>query len=185
MIRTRSQARGFSLLELMIVVGVSLAVAAIAIPSAITATQNYKLRSTASSVSGVIQKARMLSVARNSYYPVASTSGGLLSVDVGTSSVNPADKVSLQLSNGITIVTSGAPAVNAIAGSLTPFTTSLPQFNPRGLPCFGSPCVADPSKMYIMFLRQDRSLTNTGWAAVNVTPAGRVQVWTWSGTSWQ
>ncbi|HEX9121375.1 MAG TPA: prepilin-type N-terminal cleavage/methylation domain-containing protein [Terriglobales bacterium] len=188
----RRPARGFSLLELMIVVGITLVVAAVAIPGVLTATQNFKLRSTASSASGLIQKARMLSVARNTYYPVLSstdTTTNITSIFLGnandfTGATTPTDNTSMIQVRGMVFDTGSHPSATSIVGTLTPVST-LPIFNPRGSPCFGNPCQADPNRMYITFLRQDRSLGTPGWAAINVTPAGRVQVWTWDGSNWQ
>ena len=189
MIRTHCRRGGFSLLELMIVVGITMAVAAIAIPRAVTATQNFKLRSTASSVSGLIQKARMFAVARNGFYPVLTGGSGSSTyafIDMnGSLSMNTtAENTNVLVPANITFNSAGHPADATILNGLTA-VYSLPQFNPRGLPCFGTPCTADSSKMYIMFLRQDRAIGGTGWAAVNITPAGRVQVWTWDGSKWE
>ncbi len=185
-------ARGFTLLELMIVVAISLVVAAVAIPSAIVANENFKLRSTASNFGGVVQKARMLAVARNGSYPVATaSSGGVASIYVNLGSSVPlteSTKNSLQVPRGIAIDTSGGnPSATSIVNTLTPVYRSLPQFNSRGLPCFVSSgvCNVDPAKTYITYLRQDRSLGGNGWAAINVTPAGHVQVWTWDGSAWE
>jgi Tfp pilus assembly protein FimT len=189
MIRTHDRRSGFSLLELMIVVAITMAVAAIAIPRAITATQNFKLRSTASSLSGLIQKARMFAVARNGFYPVLTGGSGSNSyafIDTnGSGTLNTsAENTNVLMPANVTFTSAGHPADATILNGLTA-VYSLPKFNPRGLPCFDSPCVADPGRMYIMFLCQDRTLSATAWAAVNVTPAGRVQVWTWDGGAWE
>jgi prepilin-type N-terminal cleavage/methylation domain-containing protein len=191
---SRRPARGFSLLELMIVVGITLVVAAVAIPGVLTATQNFKLRSTASNISGVVQRARMLSVARNTYYPVlSSTTTNVTSVFLGnandftasTTLRTATDQTNIIAVGGVVFDTGGShPSDTTIRNGLIAVYT-LPEFNPRGLPCFGNPCQVDATKMYITFLRQDRSLGTPGWAAINVTPAGRVQVWTWDGSQWQ
>jgi prepilin-type N-terminal cleavage/methylation domain-containing protein len=192
----RRPARGFTLLELMIVVGITLVVAAIALPGILAATQNFKLRSTVSSISGVVQRARMLSVARNTYYPVLSSwdaTTKITSVFLGnandftgaTTLSTATDKTNIIAVGRVVFDTSAShPSDTTILNGLTAVYT-LPEFNPRGLPCFGNPCVAQPTKMYITFLRQDRSLGTPGWAAINVTPAGRVQVRTWDGSKWQ
>jgi prepilin-type N-terminal cleavage/methylation domain-containing protein len=181
-------ARGFSLLELLIVVAITLLVATVAVPQMIVAAQNIGLRSTASSVSGLVQKARMLSVARNRSFPLASaTVGSVTTVRIelnGNTSLDTDEETasSLRLPRGTTFDNTGNPSAATI--TLTPETTP-PRFNSRGLPCFGNPCNVDPNKMYIAFLRQDRSFGGTGWAAINVTPPGRVQVWTWDGSAWK
>jgi Tfp pilus assembly protein FimT len=198
----RRPARGFSILELIIVVGITLVIAAIALPGILTATQNFKLRSTVSSISGVVQRARMLAVGRNNYYsvlcaasysPCTTITGnntytfiGSAGDVSGTSNLSTTtEKDNILATETIVFDTGGShPSDATIYGSLTPIY-SLPKFTPRGLPCFGNPCQADPNKMYITFLRQDRPLGTPGWAAINVTPAGRVQVWTWDGGHWR
>ena len=189
----RRPVRGFSILELIIVVAITLVVSAVAIPQVIAASQNFKLRSTASSLSGVIQKCRMLAVARNGRYRVvAVTSSNVTSVFVDLNASGTLDQTdentnTLQLLAGMAIDSSGShPSETSIAGGLTA-VNALPQFNPRGLPCFLSSgvCNVDPSKIYISYLRQDLPGGGTGWAAVTVFPAGRAQVWTWDGSNWE
>ena len=194
----RRPASGFSMVELVIVVAITLVVAAIALPGVIAATQNFKLRSTVSNISGVVQRARMLSVARNTFYPVLSstdTTTNITSVFLGNASDFTAsttlstatDKTNIIAVGSVFFDTSAShPSDTTILNGLTA-VYRLPEFNPRGLPCFVSSgvCTVDATKMYITFLRQDRSLGTPGWAAINVTPAGRVQVWTWDGSRWQ
>jgi prepilin-type N-terminal cleavage/methylation domain-containing protein len=188
----RRTARGFSLVELLIVVTVSLVVAAVAIPTAVTATQDMQLRGTASSFAGVVQKARMYSVAQNSTYPVAATTATVNGESVTTVSVTlPASDTGnsqLKLPRKTTIAFSGSGLSDTtLRGSVTTAVyNTLPQFNARGLPCFvsGGVCSTDTSKIYITYLSQTRTFGGTGWAAITVTPAGRVQVWTWNGSAW-
>jgi len=163
----RRPARGFSLLELIIVLGIALVVAAVAIPQVLIATQNFKLRSTASGLSGIVQKARMLAVARNGFYPLLTTTGTVyVFIDVnGTGYMDTtAENASVQMPGNVAIDTSGSnPSDTALIGSLTPVYTSLPRFNPRGLPCFvvSGVCKVDPAQMYITFLRLDRAIGAT------------------------
>ncbi len=175
---------GFSLLELIIVVAITLVVAAIAIPGIVNATQNFKLRSTASSYSGLVQRCRMLAVSKNAAYAVtSSTSSGLTTLSVSTTDV-------LALPQGFAVDSTGGGTSSSslnIPIGVSAVTTSLPQFNARGLPCFVTSgiCKPDTTKMYVTYLRQDRSTGGTGWGAVTVTPAGRATVFTWNGSSWQ
>jgi prepilin-type N-terminal cleavage/methylation domain-containing protein len=180
----RPSSRGFSLLELLIVVAIALIVTAVAIPGIMNATDAFKLRSAASGVSGLIQQGRMLAVSRNAFCRNAS---GTLYVDVNSSGANDAGDVivgTLQLPRGMSLVNTGAPSNTTIINGLTP-DLGLPLFNPRGLPCFGAPCVVDSAKIYVTYVRQDRTLGTPAWAAITVTPAGRVRIWTWDGTNWE
>lgn len=177
----RRPARGFSLLELMIVVGITLVVAAVAIPGVLTATQNFKLRSTASSFSGLVQKCRMLAVARNTLNPVIPSSGGF------TCTVSSLENRDILLPPSIVAdTTAGGLSPSSMNMSWTSTATvGLPVFNPRGLPCVVSGGACNTGNGYIYYFRQDRALGATGWAAITVTPAGRAQVWTWDGNNWE
>ena len=57
--------RGFTMIELMIVIVIILVVAAMAIPSVMTAMYNLRLRSSGSEVAGLLQSARMQSIQFN------------------------------------------------------------------------------------------------------------------------
>ena len=58
-----------------------------------------------------------------------------------------------------------------------------PTFGSRGLPCTptGGTCPYQPPTSYITFMQNSRT---TKWEAVTVTPAGRVRIWSYGGTTW-
>ncbi len=201
-------AHGFSLMELIIVVAITLVVAAIAIPRAITAAQDYKLRSTASSVSGVIQKCRMLAVARNALCPTGSTtcsqtgyyavvnvaSGGnnYVFVDMDGSKTNNTslENTSVLVPTNIVFDETGGPSMpsTTLGYSTAPYTSPyVAAFNARGLPCIiqASGACTVTGQGYIYYFRLDRSVGGTAWAVVTVSPAGRAQVWSWDGANWE
>src|SRR5260370_25719714 len=57
--------RGFSLLELVVVVSIVLVLAAIAVPNLMDVIANARLRAAATSLSGMIQSSRMIAVKTN------------------------------------------------------------------------------------------------------------------------
>src|SRR5205823_2804861 len=63
--------RGFSIMELLIVVAIILIIAAVAIPNFQSVMAQIRLRSSASAVAGVIQQARIRSVRDNRIYSIA------------------------------------------------------------------------------------------------------------------
>lgn len=67
---TRRTSRGFSLLELMIVVAIMLVVAAYAIPQWMTARRMASLRASETSYAGLLQQARSRAVNDDRYYSV-------------------------------------------------------------------------------------------------------------------
>ena len=78
--------RGFSLIELLIVVAIILVITAIALPSLMTTIANSRLRGAVNSASGLIQQGRMTAIKDNkrinaavsprSMLPVGSRLGG-------------------------------------------------------------------------------------------------------------
>ena len=65
----RRSRRGFSLMELIIVVGIMMVVAAIAVPAITASVRLYRLRAAAASVKGIIQATRYRAI--SSGYPFA------------------------------------------------------------------------------------------------------------------
>src|ERR1700722_19225639 len=66
--KSRSRAGGFSLVELMIVVVISLVVAGIAVPKFLTLIYNARLQGAGSDLSGLLQRARIRAVQDDTYY---------------------------------------------------------------------------------------------------------------------
>jgi hypothetical protein len=61
-------------------------------------------------------------------------------------------------------------------------TVTDASFNSRGLPCAGS--CNSISGGFVYYFSDSRPWGKPGWAAISITPAGRIKVWTWSGTAW-
>src|SRR5690242_20273834 len=77
----RNRQSGFSMTELVIVIGIILVIAAVAIPNGIRVWYNMELRATGDQVAGLMQQARLLAAKNNSYYTVCyQMNGGLQSV---------------------------------------------------------------------------------------------------------
>src|SRR5262249_35624367 len=66
----RHRSSGFSLVELVVVLAVVLIVAAVAVPNGIRIWYNMEVRATASQVSDLIQRARIMAAKNNAYYTV-------------------------------------------------------------------------------------------------------------------
>jgi len=187
---------GFTFIEIMIVVGIIVIVSAIGLPRMTTAIANMKLRSSMTSVSGFLQNVRMLAIKNNRtttakhynreqaprslvfYAKDATDGGGPVTTDSQVemeAPINPYDAPTGP----------GAPAViaNSALGLLSDPQTGDPSFNSRGLPCAysGGAC---PNVAFIKYFKDDRISGNGGWAAISITPAGRIKRWFWNGSSW-
>ena len=193
---TWRKGRGFSLIELLIVVSIIMIVAAISVPRLLNTVSDINLRYAATNISGLLQSARMQSVRKNTFYTVQGTTlttgetGYYVHVQGGTYAVG--DPL-LPLGNQITAYTglgSGAPNEASFTSgtssnglSFAPNAgTDAPSFNARGLPCIGVPatgaCPFVPGLGFVMFLSKSSALGNISWASIAITPSGHIQIWT-------
>ena len=206
----RKRQSGFSLIELLVVIAIIMVVAAMATPNVMTAINNIRLRSAASEVAGLLQQCRQAAVRNNRYYtikPATVTGARAAYVDLNYNNTfdnaAPAPEPLIQFPANVSVVSSGAPNTgNLISNCCSTFTpqnaSTLPSFNARGLPCVGPGGWPPPANSvcnirdagnntvgFVYYMNQTRPFGALGWAAVSVTPAGRIRVWTYSGSTWQ
>ncbi len=72
--RRRVSSRGFTLIEMVIVVAISLLLAGIAVPRAVEAVRQFRLRSAVSSLTGAIQSTRYQAIFHGCQYQIAFSS---------------------------------------------------------------------------------------------------------------
>jgi len=191
----RTNRAGFTLLEVMAVTLVSVIITMTALPNMINALGNMRLRSSMTSLAGVLQNCRILAVKENramTTHFVAKAYGSSFGViayvkpATDTSDLGKGDS-QVQLEAPVSQVTtpSGPGAPSAITTSQLSFTaeTSDPSFNPTGLPCAysGGNC---PNKGFVYYFHDTRLSGQMGWAALSISPAGRLKKWYWSGSAW-
>jgi len=184
--------RGFSILEVLIVVSILLILGIIAIPNMMTVISNARLQGGGTSLSGLLQSTRMQAVKKNitmsTHFTVLGNGPVAYAKPATDSSSLAATDPQAQLGAPLTKMTStptgpGAPA--ALTTTELGFTavTTDPSFNSRGLPCVysGGNCA---SSGFVYYFKDSRPQGKTGWIAVSISPAGRIRRWTYSGGSW-
>lgn len=194
--------RGFSLVELLVVVVIILVVSALAIPNIAAALNTFRLRGTVSSVAGLLQESRILSVKMNRVYQVKLSQIGnanVAYVDLNNNNtpdnapcvhnfaincpeplIQGAQSVTVDFTGPSTAFPSATLLGYTQAASTSPFQVG---FNQRGVPCTGTIAACASNNGFLYYFRIDGAL-GTRWAALTVTPAGRIRVWTLSGTTW-
>ncbi len=173
--------RGFTLLELVVVVAIMLAIAAYAVPNVLRAMADYKLKNTMMQVAAICQQQRMQAVRTNSTVQVTGASiAGALPRGVTSS-------ISATISGAPTLDPTTFSGSNAYQPEAS--TVSV-QYNARGLPCAGTASACsnwDGAKQvgFLIYFKMDKTMGGTGWGAITITPAGRINTWFYSGTSYE
>jgi prepilin-type N-terminal cleavage/methylation domain-containing protein len=197
----QDRAHGFSLVELLIVVFVTLVIAAIVIPNVLLAVTNLKLRSSAGDLAGLMQQARILAAKNNTTYEVlyGTRNGAQIAyVDLNDNGAYDVGEPLVEF-NGTTTPAAGTPSGSS--GQPTPYVlagdsgagsydnTNTLGFTGRGLPCMydttttPATCSTPPAKYFVYYLTDTR-IGQAGWAAVVVTKSGRCKIVTWNGVAW-
>jgi prepilin-type N-terminal cleavage/methylation domain-containing protein len=190
--RTREQA-GFSLFELMVVISVGFILAAMSIPRMSNVIAMMKLRSSMTTASSFFQNQRMLAVKKNAtiksdhtnrttppyslvYWAKDYTDSSALNTH------DPQVEMEAPIYAYDTPTGAGAPSAipNGTLGLLSNPETTDPLFNSRGLPCKINGINCD-NAAFIKYYQDTRSKR---WAAVSITPAGRIKRWFWTGSAW-
>jgi prepilin-type N-terminal cleavage/methylation domain-containing protein len=180
---------GFTLVELLVVVLIILVISAFALPSIARALASIRLRSTATSVNGLIQQVRMQAVRDNKFYTLrtqaAVAPNGLLTlyIDTNANGVLDLGEASVAIASDTVISDgTGGPATVPTNVAFPPYvkfaTLGLMSFNERGLPC-SNPPACNTIAPYMIYLKQTPPLGAASWAAITVTQAGRVKAFTY------
>ena len=191
----RGNQAGFSLLEVMIVTAISMVITMTAVPNMVTGIGNMRLRSSMTSLAGVLQNCRMMAVKQNrvmsthfqgrafgsltglaAYVKVASDTSTVITSDSQVQMEEPITRV---------ITPSGAGAPTLIDTTTLGFTpqTGDPSFNTTGLPCAYSSGLC-PNYGFVFYFHDSRPQGQMGWAALSISPAGRMKKWYWTGSTW-
>jgi prepilin-type N-terminal cleavage/methylation domain-containing protein len=197
----QGRARGFSLIELLIVVFIVLVIGAIVIPNVLLAVTNLKLRASASDLSGLMQQARILAAKNNATYAIlyGTRNGAQIAyVDLNGNGAYDVGEPLVEFS-GTTVPAAGAPsggggqppayvlAGDTGAGSYD--NTSTLGYTGRGLPCkydttTTPPTCSTPPALYFVYYLTDTRTTQPGWAGIVVTKSGRCKIVMWNGAAW-
>jgi prepilin-type N-terminal cleavage/methylation domain-containing protein len=197
----RKSSSGFSLIETMMVVAIALVAMAMAVPSVINTVNTAKLRGQMSDLSAIVQNCRSQAVQLNeTQHLIFTTSGSqtLGYVDVPGSTLTMPTTTMTQTWLPARMAKVAAPTTTPTPLNSTtmwgdglgtvPDTTDDIYFNSRGIPCgvvssLTAYC-AGISKGYVLYFTLTSNPGGTRWAAVGISPAGRVKTFFWNGGAW-
>jgi prepilin-type N-terminal cleavage/methylation domain-containing protein len=189
--RQRTHQSGFSLIELMIVVGIILLLTAIVVPNLPRMITNYKLDASGRSIASLMQAGRIRAVKTNqaTYVRFDTTLTPVLAfVKSDTTTGYAQGDPAVPVASGFTFQTTGLPdhqQLDAYLGnSVVVELGTAVGFNARGLPCVsnnsaGTLCTQiDPSTPgapgFEWFIKGNSA---NAWEAVTITPGGRIKSW--------
>lgn len=190
---------GFSLIELSIVVAIITLVATIAVPNISAALENIKLRGGAQQLAQFYQETRMKAVQDDAYYEdILFSDGTGAFVDVNGNGT--AGSLALELPAGMVLNNANVPAglnqnTLGFAPLLTESSTMFDQdgvsrpglaWSSRGFPCQrnSATSICATGAGWLQYLQYSPG-SRTAYAAVSVSPAGRIRVWVYRGGVWR
>jgi prepilin-type N-terminal cleavage/methylation domain-containing protein len=192
--RPATKQRGFSLIEVMVVTVIVAIVAGFAIPNVMQAIYNARLRSSAGTLSDLMQQARSLAAKNNATYAIQfGTRNGapIAFVDLNGNGAYDVNEPLAELAGTVTPApgapsgSGGQPSAYILAGDSgngSYDNTNTMAFTPRGLPCnydtstIPPTCTTPAAKYFSYYLTDTRPIGPPAWAAVIVTKSGRSKV---------
>ncbi len=188
--------RGFSLIELMIVISVSMIIGGIGFVLAQNSVRMIRLYGSCTSYANLLQTARIRAVQDARYYSVISDTAAnppRAFVDTNANGLYDSGEPMMVFAQSVTPqpFASGPSQTNLkqqflpATGQNTVNAANPPTFSSRGLPCAPSApingtCNYLQPTAYITFVQNTLS---GKWEAITVTPAGRIRLWTYDANS--
>ena len=172
----REEEKGFSLLEITIVVAIIMVVITFAFPAVQNSLRTYRLGGAVSNVTRMIQMARYAAIRQGTNACTLSVGAATLGVDANCNATVDADEINFVVFPvGITL-TSVGPAPAGMPFPAAPVPVAAPYavtFTPRGTKTV-------PPAASIFYL------TGFGMTyAITVSSAGRARGWRFDGTTWR
>jgi len=198
----RLSTAGFSMLELLIVLGIALIVSAFAIPTMVTTLDSFRLRGAMGTIANITQRCRTQAIKQDASQRLHFATVGnrvvlfvTTSTDAAVAPLTNDKQLSAQVwmptQVSIPGVPAGAGAPTLLTGAIMWNTVLVPNanvdayFNSRGMPCLPDPVtgVCNPTTGFVYYLRY-KGAGATKWTATSISPAGRIESWFWDGNTW-
>jgi prepilin-type N-terminal cleavage/methylation domain-containing protein len=181
--------RGFTMLELVVVVAVIMVVTAVSMPSFMQAMRIYRLNDAATQVAGVLKFTRYEAIRLNvpAVNPerartLVAAAGTYVYTDSNNSNSVQNTEKQVLFSGNVNLVAAGVPpgglaaAVGVAALTTVPVTGGLISFDHRG--------ALTPAAVNVLYIG-NVAFPDLGYRAVVLLPSGSVQIWTSASGNWQ
>ena len=180
---SKSRMRGYSIVELLVSMGIISVFSAIAVPSLLRTYRSYQMDDEASQVAGQLKFTRYEAIRRNNVMTcLDNTQNGILTMFTDDNGDGVAQATERQivfsgnatLVNAATVPSSGALTAVVNAG---PLTTMSPTNGTITFDGRGAKSTAGVTVYWV-------GNAIYGWRAVTVMPSGSVQVWSYATGTW-
>jgi type IV fimbrial biogenesis protein FimT len=169
---------GFSMVELVVVLGVMLVLSAIGLPSLVTSMSVYKVNVAASSLQNLIEVARFNAVRRNTTISLRQTlvnGQAAFYVDLAGGAYVNTDPVYI-VPTTVQLAPAGAPAASTTGlANTAALGGGCISFNSRGVVDYTT-CGGGVQSVW--FISLGLTNNNGGFRAITVTPMGQAKSWT-------
>lgn len=178
--RRNGHVRGFSMIELVVVLGVILVMAAIATPSVVRSVRSYRVSATATDVANLLQRARYEAIRRNrvvtSRGQVTAEGQWQIWIDTTANGTLDPDEPFILLPPDMTFLGPGeAPDPSSMGYPNTQMVAGQIAFDYRGqVVQAGGPAAAPVVSVVFVGALRDPSY---GYRAVALTPSGKAKIW--------
>lgn len=199
--------RGFSLTEMLVVTAILLIVGSLSVPNIALVVDNMKLKAAAQQVASMYQQARIRATQDDTYHELLTTgpagAATQMWLDLDGDGQWQAGEPLAQLPANVSLISQQAVPVQINAAPLgfalltadnssgtynqSGVKVHALAWNGRGLPCqrvaAGATCsnqLGPGSVAWVQYLQLQRSVNQALYAAVTVSPTGRIRVWSYS-----
>jgi prepilin-type N-terminal cleavage/methylation domain-containing protein len=175
-----STERGFSLVELVVVLGMMLTLSAIAVPSVMQSIGIYRLNVAATSLQNMVEVTRFSAIRRNTQISLRQTTlngQNLFYVDLNGTGIYANTDPSYLLPLDMQIAPAGAPVASTtnLANTQALSSSGCIGFDSRGIVNYSTCGSGAP---VVWFVSIGLSSSTTGYRAVTVSPMGQAKSWT-------
>ena len=169
--------RGFSMIELLTVMGIILLVAAFAIPTVMRSINTYRIGGAATDVYNILQRTRYEAIRRNTTITCRGQLVGarwMIWVDMNNNGAqDPTEPMALLAGNAQFIDPTTAPSTASMGYGVTRAVDATGvTFDFRGQVNYG----ATPPAVLVTYIGAPNQ-PNLGFRAISVTPAGKMTIW--------
>jgi type II secretory pathway pseudopilin PulG len=173
------KSKGFSITEVIVAFGVVLVVAAIAAPTVVRSLRSYRVGSTGTDVSNLIQRTRYEAIKQNRVVTLRTRPQGNLTqlwIDIANPGVVDATEPFILLPPDVALLPNGvAPSTGSMnlgATTVMDATNLRMSFDSRGAVDYGGA----PATTLVVCVGMPND-PSYGYRAVSVTPLGKMKIW--------